>query len=252
VIHWKGESYNAIVLAGDWSNEFMNQTADKVYVDIGATRPPGMNEQCYHEWLHLAVENECEMACSLLKDMTIYICNTFNDMFTPKFLKEKLNNCTAARKTARANSIAEPDIKKRFDDWKNAMDIIQRIGVPVPSCKTWDDPTMKVRKNWFSKSVLSLDGTNNIHPAPDPLLLLVKAVSNWLKRQYFPILPGCDEDNSTNSDDTCDCVTSPEKERAYRGWSNIVMPEEKPSIEGISITINMDKNFESLSDDELD
>jgi hypothetical protein len=38
------------------------------------------------------------------------------------------------------------------------------------------------------------------HNAPNPMLLVAKAGSNWLKLQNIEIIPGCDLDEDNNTD----------------------------------------------------
>ena len=65
-----------------------------------------------------------------------------------------------------------------------------------------------VRKIAFSTS----HDVNN--PAPDPVLLLGKAASNWMKCQVLFLLPGCDISN----DSGLDFVKLFREEMAMRGW----------------------------------
>jgi hypothetical protein len=58
--------------------------------------------------------------------------------------------------------------------------------VPVPKSKAWRNE-YRIRKITFSNS----NDVNN-NPAPDPVLLLGKAASNWLKRHGLVVLPSSD------------------------------------------------------------
>jgi hypothetical protein len=86
--------------------------------------------------------------------------------------------------------------------------------------------------------------------------MLAKAASTWLKRNNIQILPGCDYDGSTNSDessyfdDSADSVTSLNEDTNIQRLSHIFAIEEKPCIEEVIIDVNRDTVDEPLSDDE--
>ena len=110
---------------------------------------------------------------------------------------------------------------------------------PVPTNKVWNN--FMVRKITFS----DIEGEN---PAPDPVLLLGKAASNWLNRQGIFVLPGCDEDES--SSDSSDFVASLRDEFALRGWSYgmLVRP---PHVKGIvEVNCRPENVDEPLADDD--
>jgi hypothetical protein len=234
MIGWKGEGYDAIVLAGDWTSERIK--ADAVYVAIGATIKD-------KDEFQFANVGECNMACTLLEQMISFVCTEFvNSTFTSEFLSENLPKVTTEDTT-------ESNQQSRFDTWKAAIEKIKKVGVPLPVTieNAWANNTMNVRKISFSELSTSNEntGSENMHVAPDPVLLLAKAASNWMKREGLHILPVCSDDESETSSDY---VMSLNEEWAIRGWSNIVSPKEKPTEE-ISIVVNVD-TFESFSDNE--
>jgi hypothetical protein len=244
VVTWNGRGYDAIVLAGDWKG----MTADQVYVRIGATTRPSHDQQNVESWLHLANENECETARHLLEQMIFAVCDQCRETqpiaskFIEKYFKGKND-------------------KKNFVEWNAAIKNILDNGVPVPTNNNFDH-TMKVRKISFSSrtpknktttSINKMNETNNtqsngkptLHPAPDPILLLAKAVSNFLKRHELPILPGCGNDDSTVFGESSDCASD---DMSRRGRPNIVSKEDKPLVQEITITLN--NTFDTLSDDD--
>ena len=95
-----------------------------------------------------------------------------------------------------------------------------------------------VRKIQFAK--------NNPVPVPDPVLLLAKATSNWLKLQNLVVLPGCSNDNST-SDSHVGCIYC--AEAATLGSSTGTGTHKKLRVDEISF-VPRDTFDESLSGDE--
>ena len=78
----------------------------------------------------------------------------------------------------------------------------------VPNSKDWSNRTINVRKIQFSASIGSNHPTPDsvlLHPAPDPILLLAKSASNYMKRDDLLVLPGFSDDDSTS--DSSDDVT---------------------------------------------
>ena len=55
-----------------------------------------------------------------------------------------------------------------------------------------------VRKITVFVFVNNTSGVQQNHPPSDPVLLLGKAASNWLKLQGLIVLPGCDADESSS------------------------------------------------------
>jgi hypothetical protein len=58
---------------------------------------------------------------------------------------------------------------------------------------------------------------NNYHQAPDPVLLLSKAASNWLKHNNIFILPCCTTEDNNYEDDVDSIQSIPEKQASCRG-----------------------------------
>jgi hypothetical protein len=237
VIGWKGDGYDAIVLAGDWAD--FGITADHVYSGMSYVKK---NEV---ETLPFASEIECEEARALLEQMILYVCmELLNSSYAYDFVRtnvtDDLPEGTSNNKRERIQRVQQIHI----DMWKSAIDEIATNGVPVPksvpipSGSSWDD-TMHVRKISFAKSVISKEytGTEGMHPAPDPILLLAKAASTWMIRERLYILPGrndYDLDYSLASD-------------IYSEYS--VSTADRPAEE-INIDINGDTEVASLSDNE--
>jgi hypothetical protein len=154
----------------------------------------------------LTGSDECEIARSLLEKMVTCVCKSF---------VEKVEHDDGwLSKTSSVSMIAP---LKELNEEKNVL-------VPI----TREGNTCNVRKISFSQYT---DTDNN--PAPDPVLLLAKATSNWLKRQCLPILPSGSNDDSDDSaneyddddddDDSGssygpDYVASWHQEAIMRGW----------------------------------
>jgi hypothetical protein len=230
---WDGDAYKAIVLAGDWNGydrsaqKRFDIKATEVYVGINASG--GMTE-CGNFKDFLAEKSDLEKARYLLEQMILCVCKTFNNSPFAKTKPSKLD-------------------KQKFDLWKRAIDQISEGEAPVPISNGWN-VNMKIRKVSFSNS------SEDINPAPDPALLLAKAASNWLKRNQIEILPGCDDDGSTTSDessyfdDSADSVTSFNEDANIQGLSSFLATEEKPCVEEVNIDVNRDNVDEPLSDNE--
>ena len=138
--------------------------AAQVYLGINATRDMMKQDGAANR---LADKDQCETACHLLDQMIRCICEAVNDSTASRFYNDKF--------------------EKRVDTVP-----IKKINVPVSD---WKD-SFKVRKISFANS------NEQIKPAPDPVLLLAKAASNWFKRQDNKILPGwCSDDDTTYADD---------------------------------------------------
>jgi hypothetical protein len=231
---WKGTRYDAIVLAGDWTdknNSFIE--AAEIYKVIRAT--DGMLNGAGEIRLHLlANEAEREMARATLEEMILSVTRSFlektNDLDETLAYLEKVD--TVNRRT----------ITENCDGIEQALAKLQQSGqVLVPRNPTPTDPSststitdLKVRKISFSAAT---DINNN--PAPDPILLLAKAVSNMLKRQELKLLPDCG-DGSTCSDS----VISHRAEAIMRGWStNDVSKESR-----LSKVVDVSETITYLSD----
>jgi hypothetical protein len=135
-------------------------------------------------------------------------------------------------------------MRANANDLKNFNEretILGKVWVPVPFSNEWDVDGMKVRKVSLAKR------KEAVNPAPDPVLLLAKAASNWLKRHDFAILPGCgDDDSASRSDDSTDSAISYSEEENIQGWSRTA---KKPCIAEVNVNVNRDEVEERLSDD---
>ena len=214
---WNGGGYDAIVLAGDWEQE--NIDAATVYMDIRASHNmlQGNNlvESC------LASEEQCITACHLLKQMILSVCDS-----------------------AKGSTHLHVDLRnnEKYDEWNGYVS--QLHDAPVPIINRWKNgnAVMKVRKVAFSAG----------NPAPDPILLLAKATSNWLKRHQIEILPACGDADSDSSNCT-DSFASVSEEEKIRGWSHMFTAAKKPRIAEVNICDNRRDVVafdEPISDDE--
>jgi hypothetical protein len=115
--------------------------------------------------------------------------------------------------------------------------------VLVPSVTNWSQDT-NIRLVRFNR----YDCSSN--PAPDPVLLLAKSVSNWLKRNDLVALPGCGDDSNCNTrlgrSDEYICALSDEV--AMRGWNTKIC--ESPFIEELFFTSAAEMSQGSLTDSE--
>ena len=222
---WNGSNYTAIVLACDYVNDNDRQSESaQVYQEISAFRGN----------IEFADAEDCNKACALLEAMVLCVCKSSRDTFTQEFHKR------------------EPLLKFFLKTSDESPKYIKRDGrishVCVPRSKQWNS-TNRVRKITFSDS----NAVNN-NPAPDPVLLLGKAASNWLKRQELNILPGCDGSDDDHSDCSCtssDDTTAPlrdEMDVRKRSWDVVA----RPPIEGmVEFSCCSDKTMdEPLSDDD--
>ena len=201
--NWHGSGYSAIVLAGEYIEGNENLSAVEEYNKISANRGK----------VPFADPNELELAHTLLENMIFCICKSSRDTSSTEFhktLKEKYYN----KLDLKVHEKAYPRYIER-----NTID----VPVPTPTSNHWNNST--VRKITFS----DVSGEN---PAPDPVLLLGKATSNWLKLQEICVLPACDEDES--SSDSSDLVSPSSDAFALREWSyDMVTGMRPPHVKGI-------------------
>ena len=170
----------------------------------------------------LAKKDQCEKACILLEQFIVCVCQSFNDTGTPELPENLVGDLT---KKGEINEFAM---------WKAQIDILKnKATAPVPVSNDWNDDTMKVRKVSFA------DSKEKENPAPDPVLLLAKAASNWLKRHGIEILPVCGDDDSS---------TSYSEEESAQRYSHTA---KKPCVVEVNINVNRDDVEEPLSDDEF-
>jgi hypothetical protein len=226
VKNWNGVAYEAIVLAGNYTDLEREITvgAAEVYRGIHASDNMQDNDNFAN---FLATEGECNDACLLLKKYIFYVIEAFRAIGEGDLQVIANSNVTRS------------EIEK-FNDWKTNLD---KELVPVPVRNAWGVDGMKVRKVSFAAS------TSPVNPAPDPVLLLAKAASNWLKRHNFAILPGWgDDDSASRSDDSADSAISYSEEESIQGRSRTA---KKPCIAEVNINVNRDEVEEPLSDDEF-
>jgi hypothetical protein len=184
VKNWSGTAYSAIVLAGNFKN---GTPASRVYRNINADQGT----------IDFADENECNVARTLLETMVLCVCKSSRDTFTEEF-----HNSETMKTFYKGTSAEKPVYIKKEEKM-----------APVPKSWQWNNK-YRVRKITFSQWN---DVDNN--PAPDPVLLLGKAASNWLKRHDLFVLPGCDTDDDSSSCNGSNFVASYRDEMAIRGWT---------------------------------
>ena len=168
---------------------------------------------------------ECQVASTLLKSMILCISKSSRDTFSKRFLSEN----KTYEKVQKCEKVPI-DVKDNQET------------VLVPKDRCWTN-TFRIRKITFSSRV------DNQNPAPDPVLLLGKAASNWLKRNQLCLLPGCD-DGDSSSGSSSDFVASFRDEMAVRGWPSDMF--EQSHLNDV-IEVNCvpdDAVDEALSDDE--
>ena len=218
---WKGERYDAIVLAGDWKDEkkkpLVDVKASVVYTSIKAAMNFGVERGVEED---LANKFQCATACTLLEKMILGVCQAFRDS---NLLRENLY--------PKGNNIFEELESQLIDNT-----------APVPEMKFWTNE-IKVRKITFKQR-----SEDNQKDAPDPLLLLAKAASNWLKRHKMEILPACGDGDSCSTDSVISFTAS--KEVSKQGLTYIIPAKRKLGIEEVIINLKMDEVEEPLSDDE--
>ena len=220
VIEWKGGPYEAIVLAGKWKET----EAATVYLAIQASGK--MLENNNNSFL--AEEDEIERARVLLKQLIVCVYKAF------------------AKSAALRGDLKGKTTKRidKFDKW-NELNLETTC---VPDSNGWKDTT-KVRKICFSEAFSEAKGTEN-PKAPDPLLLLAKGASNWLKRHDIELLPACGDGSST-TDNSMGSTISSSEEVSKSEYSHVLSPAVKqPCVAEIVINDNMDEVDEPLSDDE--
>jgi hypothetical protein len=172
VKEWKGEDYEAIVLAGQFGK--ISAAEVPVYICIGASDYMSISdEKCF------AKKNECDQACDLFQQMILSICKalSINGTNFRENLRQKIQE-------------TNKESRNMFDQWNAGVEKLHQNKqvAPVPISNVWKDST-KVRKISFNKC------TESRNRAPDPVLLLANATSNWLKRCEIEVLPRCGADN---------------------------------------------------------
>ena len=220
VKNWKGEGYNAIVLASKFKrkeNDAAYSPANEVYKHIEASSGP----------LLFATKSECDQACQLLVNMILCVCKSFKETFPIEFLR--------SQKLKKEKELLQAFHSLNLEEGQDVP-----LVVPVPKRKDQPDDVLNVRKIQFSDCT-------DFNPAPDPALLLGKSTSNWLKLHHLVLLPGCSDDDSIS--DSSNYTVSFSVEAAARGWTT--ENYKKPRVDEISF-VPGDTLDESLSDDDDD
>ena len=207
VKNWNGSGYSAIVVAGQYKVESVKIVLPStVYKRIEA------HEGC----VTFANEEECSTARLLLETMVLCVCKSSRDTLTDQFRRDTLDKKYYQEK----NKNSSTDVKS------------DAATAPVPkSSRVWNN-TNRVRKVTFAAS-----NHLNMNPAPDPVLLLGKAASNWLKRQGLFVLPGCNDDDDNDNSSCCSSssfvASRRQDEKDIQGWSTKNALEEQ--LPGMSI-----------------
>jgi hypothetical protein len=161
---WNLEGYEAIVLAGD----FETATAADAYTSMR------MNQV---ETLTLATQGEIEQSCESLKRAV-----------------QGLAYSLAYRSTQRREDLLEPAMRHQLESFRTNL---QRAGsVIVPKAASEDYSNLRVGKVSFQAHSPEA-GAVLTHPAPDPLLLVIKSAINWSRlngQQLLVTGEGSEED----------------------------------------------------------
>jgi hypothetical protein len=212
---WDGDGYDAIILAGG----FKDISPYDVYQEICANYGIDLTAETYKQ--NLASKDQCEKARFLFEIAILCFCNSFCK-FKYDCREESTTECNKV-KSARDKLLIEGSVL-------------------VPLETKWSKET-NIRLIKFNR----FDNVNN--PAPDPVLLLAKSVSNWLKRNDLVALPGCCDDSNCNtrlgSSDGYMCALS--EEVAMRGWNTKIC--KNPFIEKFIFT-SAERSQGSLTDSE--
>lgn len=192
--------------------------ASSVYTAIGACTNFNAIEN------FLASEDEVNAACSLLATAVMCVARSCqNRVEKIDYLSQKLasNNKKNGKKTAAIDS--------RVLEAYNYITDLHTIYVPVLQELEKVGTKVKVRKIDFAEYNDVTSTTE--HPAPDPILLLCKAVSNWLilmmkknknkDDDKLLLLPVCDVDDTSSE---CNWATH-EEELLARGWQSQMITE---------------------------
>jgi hypothetical protein len=224
VKEWNCDGYSAIVLATKYTSNDIDYSADMVYKQINADSGT----------LLFATKAECDTARAVFEQYILCACKSFKDKFPLYFLHEN-NNVKPT--TSRDGAEIKRDIF--VEKTKELLEVFKKlINAPVPTSKDWSAGKMNVRKIVFSKA------ESNETPAPDPALLLGKAVSNWLYLHEVPLLPACSDDSSSDGSDDADTSNS---EVTDHGWLTDTF--KRPRMDEISFYASNTFD-ESLSDDD--
>jgi hypothetical protein len=143
MMNWNGEGYKALVTIGRWEET----DASNVCMAIGMTQPGDV-----------ATESEIEEARKLLKPVILGMAYW-------------LKNRSEAFERELTDDTLRPKLNKLRGDFTTQTG----GGVTVPVAKSGQDYSqLKVRIVEFS--AVNVEGQ---HPAPDPLLLAVRAAATW-------------------------------------------------------------------------
>jgi hypothetical protein len=167
--NWDGAGYDAIVLAD--SCPFRSE-AD-VYQEIRATL--GLEQLRDDEFL--ATDDDIEICRNSLEQLILFLAKSYMDMAEPDSAK---NNKESPR---------DEDVL-----WKKLKE--KQVNVPKPCYRQG----CRVRKTKFTARKGQHD--ENLHLAPDPMLLLSKTASNWLRKHELNILPVSVAVSETDSEST--------------------------------------------------
>jgi hypothetical protein len=158
---WSGEAYQAIVLAGAWSDPDGGAVSLE---SIG--RGLGMWREA-----ETASPAQVEQARSLLERVVLGLAHSLH-----RRLGRHESNLTGAQKRMLA---------RRLEAFRTIPNEPESVYVPeaIPPPSSPTSEPLKVRIVKFQ----STDSTNG-HPAPDPLLLVVRAAVNWSWRNHQKVL----------------------------------------------------------------
>jgi hypothetical protein len=194
-----------------------------VYQSVGADRGG-------YEGEFLATEDEVKSARKLLEDVLCSHAKSFQDLSADDTF---VNDAAVdLKKWDKDKRWVSKDAKEIFSDLTSDAKKIELPG--HKDLEKIKSKFVKVRKIHFADCCKT---QTKLHPAPDPMLLLLKAASNWLRRQDLYLLPAC---GAPDADDD-DYIITIEEEWKARGWHVDKEPSE------ISCNLIMKDSFDDAS-----
>jgi hypothetical protein len=198
---WNGEEYRAVVMVGPWGN-------NSAQALCGAIRMQDKKEP-------FATPGEVEIARLLLELLIKGLAHSLLERFPPAIT----DHWNAAQKA-------------NLDELRHAFSTNLRIhgGLVVPKVNGGDRAQpLRVRMVDFASAAGPSSSIRGRHPAPDPLLLAVRAAVNWSARHDQRLLPTAAEPkDNDDADDELDRLAEQEflawreeeHEREEQKWRN--------------------------------
>jgi hypothetical protein len=196
---WDGCGYDAIILAADISD---HQKAAAVYKGIGAASEEDA-ERLDSEIL--ATDADVEICRESLEQLILVLANSFIDVELPSDYHD-------AGHDKRSPIDGNDTLKKLMDD---------QLCVPTPRNVGPSLDGQRVRKIRFVRNGKKQGNAENMPFAPDPMLLLAKAASNWFRSHDLRILPVMIAVSDTSSETTSMCSYNCNEMNHKCGQSNV-------------------------------